>query len=157
MLNNNMWKDVDEFTTWYIENKYPFKPPAADPIYNTKHNSLTMVTFREDRYQVELVIVKPNSEFIETAEKDGVEQRIIFLNGSMTGYANNKTVYDSSPYVDMTNEDGTNILFNMVFKPGAEQLDKVVVGNHGVSFFSVQHWHTEIEMSSLAKYKGILI
>ena len=152
-----MWKDVDEFTAWYIENKYPFKPPASDPIYNTKHNSLNMVTFREGRYQVELVLVKPNSEFIETAEKDGVEQRLIFLNGSITGHANDKTVYDSSPYVDMSNEDGTNILFNMVFKPGAEQLDKVVIGSHGASFFSVQHWHTEIEMDSLAKYKDILV
>ncbi len=152
-----MWKDVDEFTAWYIENKYPFRPPAVDPVYKTKNNTLNMITFRENCYQVELILAQPNTEFEESVEKEGVEQRLIFLNGSITGYLGDKTVYDSSPYINMSNEDGTSILFNMIFKPGAEQLDKVVIGSHGASFFSVQCWDSNLEMNSLAKYKGILV
>jgi len=152
-----MWKDVDEFTTWYIENKYPFKPPAVDPIYKTTRNSLNMITFRENRYQVELVLLQPNSEFEEPAEKTGVEQRLIFLNGSITGHVGNSIAYDSSPYVNKSNEDGTSVLFNVVFKPGNQQLDKVVIGSHGASLFSAQYWNESLQMSSLAKHKGILV
>lgn len=152
-----MWKDVDEFTTWYIENKYPLRPPAIDPVYKTKHNSLNMIAFREGCYQVELVLAQPNSTFEESAEKEGVEQRLIFLNGSITGYVGDKIVYDSAPYISMANDNGTSILFNMVFKPGNNQLDKIVIGSHGASFFSVQSWDRSLEMNSLAKYKGILV
>ena len=57
-----MWANIDEFTSWYKNNGYPMRPPCEDPIYVTDH-SLSAITFREGRYQVELYFLGTNCMF----------------------------------------------------------------------------------------------
>lgn len=150
-----MWNTLDDFTAWYIENNHPLKPPADEIIYDTGFG-LNSIIFRQAQFQVELVLVKPLQSFTDIQPKNGVDQRVIFLNGTLAGFRNGTALYDSSMVKDK-NQDGTSVLFNRVFKPGEEKIDDLRSGISGAAFLSVQKWDDNLVPTSLAKYKNILI
>jgi hypothetical protein len=143
-----MWKDLNEFSEWFIENHHPIKPPAYEPIYDTGY-SLRYVVFREDRFQVEFCIVKPNSVFPIDSSKSDVNHCTLFLSGSFIGYKDDFVALDTSKLG--TNPDGTSILLNRTFTDSQFDLDKLTTGDQGAAFMSIQHWAEDIAMSSLAK------
>lgn len=149
-----MWKNLDEFSRWYVENQHPMKPPAYEPVYDTGY-SLRYVIFRELRFQVEMCIVKPNSVFTNYIPKPGVENCTLFLSGSFIGYKYDDVVLDTSDLGK--NEDGTSILLHRIFKESQFDLDKLITGDQGAAFMSLQHWTDDVIMTSLAKFNNYII
>lgn len=149
-----MWKNLNEFSNWYIENQHPIKPPAYEPIYDTGY-SLRYVIFREGRFQVEMCVVKPNSIFSTYEPKPGVNHCTLFLSGAFIGYKDNFIELDTSKIG--TNPDGTSILLNRTFTESQFNLDKLTTSDQGAAFMSIQHWGDDIPMSSLAKFNNYLI
>jgi hypothetical protein len=143
-----MWNDLEDFSKWYVENQHPFKPPAYEPVYDTGY-SLRYVIFREDRFQVEMCIAKPNSVFTNYVPKSGVDHCTLFLSGTFIGYKYDDIVLDTSSLG--TNIDGTSIFLNQIFKGSQFDLDKLATGDQGAAFMSLQHWEDNITMTSLAK------
>lgn len=150
-----MWNTVEEFANWYVENNHPFKPPTTDPIYKT-NASYSAVIFRQDRFQVELYHIAPNSS-ITTLVAPGIEQCIIFLNGQIKTFKGDQVVLDSTEIYEQSNENGTSILFNKIFTLGNGDIDRVEYGPKGASVMVVQKWDEGIEMTSMSKQKGLLI
>lgn len=145
-----MWKNLDDFSKWYIENKHPLKPPAYEPIYDTDY-SLRYVVFRENRYQVEMCIVKPNSVFNDFNEDGlGVDHCMVFLSGGFIGYKNNNIVFNTQNL--KSNTDGTSVFLNRIFKQSQFNIDKLTTTDQGAAFMSLQYWANGIEMNSLAKF-----
>jgi hypothetical protein len=150
-----MWNNIDEFAEWYKSNRHPFKPQARDPLYITEH-SISTIIFRKDRYQVELYYMKPNTT-IPQVPAPGIEQQIIFLNGTISGSKDGTLVFDSTPVAEQTNEDGSNILYNKIFKLDDANLDIVEIGHKGACLMSIQKWDDGIEMTSLSRQRGLAL
>jgi hypothetical protein len=148
-----MWKNLDEFSGWYVDNQHPLKPPADEPVYDTGY-SLRYVIFRENRFQVEMCIVKPNSVFTNYVPKSGVDHCTLFLSGTFIGYKYDDIVLDTSSLGK--HADGTSIFLNQIFKESQFDLDKLTTGGQGAAFMSLQHWEDNSTMTSLAKFNNII-
>lgn len=146
-----MWKNLNEFSQWFIKNNHPLRPPAYAPIYDTGY-SLRHVIFREGRFQVEMCIVKPNSIFPMYDSKPGVNHCTLFLSGAFIGYKDDFVALDTSKME--TNADGTSVLLNRTFTDSQFDLDKLTIGDQGAAFMSLQHWENDIPMCSLPKFNG---
>lgn len=156
MLNgDSMWNNIDEFAEWYKNNKHPFKPQARDPLYTTDH-SISTIIFRKDRYQVELYYMKPNST-IPQVPAPGIEHQILFLNGTISGQKDGEVIFDSTPFADQSNNDGSNVLYNRIFKLDNASLDVVTIGHKGACLMSIQRWDEGIEMTSLSRQRGLAL
>lgn len=148
-----MWSNIEEFTKWYQDNDYPFKPPAGDTIYITDH-TLSSIVFREERFQVELYMMGPNWESPNHGHP-GIEHRIIFLNGTVGGSKNGVYYNDSTPWCDKAREDGCNILFGVSNDFCGEDFHQVHIGHRGGLIAITQHWAEGLEMSSQSvQYTG---
>jgi hypothetical protein len=143
-----MWSDIDEFTEWYQKNGYPMRPPSEDPIYVTDH-SLSAITFRQGRYQVETYFLAPNWE-TPNHEHPDIEYRIIYLNGTLTGTKNKEKLVDTPDYfyADMKKEDGTNVGFGTVWDFSGSDQHTVKTGPRGGLIAITQYWPEHLTMSS---------
>jgi hypothetical protein len=141
-----MWNNIDEFTKWYQDNGYPFKPPAGDPIYVTDH-TLSSIIFREGRYQVELYLLAPNW-ITPNHGHPGINHRIIFLNGTVGGSKNGTFLNDSFEWCDNAREDGCNILFGFVNDFTGDDYHQVYTGHRGGLVAITQEWDEGLIMSS---------
>ena len=150
-----MWNNLDEFAEWYKNNRHPFKPQARDPLYTTNH-SISTVIFRKDQYQVELYYMKPNST-IPQVPAPGVENQVLFLSGTISGHKDGQVVFDSALFADQINSDGSNILYNTLFKLDNSNLDVVTTGNKGACLMSIQKWDEGVPMTSMSVQKGLAI
>lgn len=150
-----MWNNIDEFTEWYKSNNHPFKPQARDPLYITDH-SISTIIFRKDRYQVEMYYMKPNTS-IPQVPAPGIEQQVIFLNGTISGIKDGQVIFDSTPFAEQTNPDGSNVLYNKIFKLDNSNLDVVEIGHKGACLMSIQKWDDGIEMTSMSRQRGLAL
>jgi hypothetical protein len=150
-----MWKDVDEFAQWYKDNNHPFKPQALDGIYVTENVYGTCI-FRRDRFQVELCYMKPNWSTVNLTSP-GIDQRILFLHGSIKGIKDGKVVFDTDMFSGQTTETGASILYNRIFKAGALGIDTLEVGPQGASLMLIQHWEEGIPMTSVSRQKNLAL
>lgn len=141
-----MWKNLDEFTQWYIDNNYPIRPPAEEPVFVTDH-SHSAIVYREGRYQVELYLMGPNWQ-TPNHSHPGVEHRIIFINGTISGTKNGELVNDSEPWFDKVKDDGTCVASGFHTDFDASDWHSVKIGHMGGILIITQHWEEGITMTS---------
>jgi hypothetical protein len=152
----NMWKNVDEFTQWYKDNGYPIRPPAEDPVYITD-NTLSVIVFREDRFQVELYMLAPNWETPSHAHP-GIEHRIIYLSGTISGSRNGVYINDSNSWAREVNKDGCSIIMGHHTDFVGDDFHTVKSGTLGGMVAITQHWEDGLKMSSQSvQYEGVPI
>ena len=53
------WRTLEEFADWYMANKMPLRIPEDSHVYGTEFVT-SYIMFRQDVYQVEMYVVKPN-------------------------------------------------------------------------------------------------
>lgn len=141
-----MWDNLEQFTKWYIDNNYPFRPPAGEPVYVTDYTHSTII-FREDRYQVELYLMSPNWE-TPSHSHPGVEHKIIFINGTISGTRNGKIVDDSSIWHNLAKEDGTCVIMGNYTDFDPEDWHSVKLGDKGGFVLVTQKWEEGLKMTS---------
>ena len=78
----NTWQSLNEFHKWYTENNYPIRVPENVTIFPID-GSYGCCIFRQDVYQVEIYLAKPN--LIVPRHVHPFDQKIIFLGGHMSG------------------------------------------------------------------------
>jgi hypothetical protein len=148
-----MWANLDEFTQWYKASGYPIRPPAKDPIYVTDH-TYSAIVYREGRYQAEMYMLAPNWETPQHGHP-GVDARIIYLNGTLSGSCNGERLLDSTPVCEMTKEDGTNIYMGAEHPFNGTDVHSVWAGHKGALVIITQHWAEGLEMTSQSvHYEG---
>jgi hypothetical protein len=150
-----MWNNLDEFAEWYKSNNHPFKPPTTDPIYKTAFNQSSVI-FREGRYQVELYFMKPNWVSTDTTAP-GLENRIMFLNGTIKTDVGGEIVSDTESFEDMPSENGLHPLYNTVFKGDTKGTSNIHFGAKGACLLLLQKWDDGIPMTSMSVQRGMTI
>jgi hypothetical protein len=141
-----MWNNIDEFTKWYQDNGYPIRPPAEDPVYVTDH-SLSVIVFREGRFQVELYMLSPNWSTPNHGHP-GIDHKIIYLSGTIGGSRNGEFINDSAEWAKMAREDGCSVIMGHLTEYVGDDFHTVDVGPMGGMIAITQHWEEGIKMSS---------
>jgi hypothetical protein len=142
-----MWKTVEEFADWYKEKGFPFRPPQNNSIYRT-NNASAVVLWREGRFQAELYIADANDATPEHSHP-GVESIIVYLSGDGTTTINSKEVADPKPFWDLTNEDGTSVLFKQSVRIDPNDTHGLITGDRGFAFLSLEMWPEDIDTTSV--------
>jgi hypothetical protein len=154
----NTWKDLEEFTQWYIDNVYPMRVPENVRIWPTDF-SYSATIFRQDVYQVEIYLAREN--FTSSRHTHPFEQKIIFLGGNFKGTRPAKNgnivskVFGSSPNENMDNELPGKDAFDVasILKPG--EWHQIESGQQGFIFLNLQKWPSkEIMDSAVVHYGG---
>lgn len=148
-----MWNNLEEFAQWYSDNHFPIRPPFEDPIYITDI-SYSYVLYREGQYQVELYLIKPNSETPDHSHPN-IENIIMVWGGDLHTRING-TLIDYPKEFNFKKEDGTSSLFGL---QGDKLTDKdthaVVTGNKGGALLSIEKWPEGVKPTSVTvRWRG---
>lgn len=158
MIVPDTWNTLSEFVSWYVENNYPIRVPENARVYPTDV-SYSCCVFRQDVYQVELYLAKPN--FTSTKHYHPFEQQIIFLGGHMWGKRGNAV--SESPIVHLGKPLSSEMSSEM---PSADSnkisgllptihWHEVSAGEQGFIFFNCQKWQSKDLMdSAVVSYNG---
>jgi len=139
------WNTIEEFAQWYKENNYPIRPPFGEPIRITDI-SYSMVLYREGQYQVELYLLKPNSE-TPPHSHPGVESIGICWTGGLS-IEQGGEFFDSAPY-DFKAPDGTSTLFGAmgaILPSGASH--SLFTKENGGAMLTLEKWPDGITPTS---------
>jgi len=157
------WASIEEFTDWYLSMGTPIYPPVDARVYVTD-TTYSSIIFRQDVFQVEYYLMKPNSYFPPHKHID-FNNIIIFVSGEMFGLRGKTPEeidgiadleYESLASVGRLNDDIKDIN-----KPHYQFLDyglKLIPGEYhsirtfdrGVCFLSIEQWVSKNNFMSSA-------
>jgi hypothetical protein len=142
-----MWNNLEEFADWYKAERFPIRPPFEDPIYITDI-SYSYVLYREGQYQVELYLIKPNSETPDHSHPE-IENIIMVWGGDLHTRING-TLLDYPQEYNARKKDGTSTLFGIC---GNKLTDKethaVITGKKGGALLSIEKWPDGVNPTSV--------
>jgi hypothetical protein len=142
-----MWNTLKEFVDWYIENKYPLRPPFDSGVYVTDFSN-SFILYREGQYQVELYLIKPGTLPADHSHPN-VENIIMVLGGTIEGSVNNQ-VHDVSHLWNKSNPDGTSILFGKLTEPLIyPSTHSVGGGPNGCAVMTFEKWPEGVKPTSV--------
>ncbi len=142
----NNTNTVEEFAEWYKQNEYPLRPPFADGVYVTDI-SYSYVLFRQGQFQVELYLVKPNSNTPAHSHPE-VENIIMFSSGSAATSQQKLDQFLSFPHVAQA--DGTHPFFGyMDHKVTDGDSHALYAGPKGAAILSIEKWPEGMTPTSL--------
>jgi hypothetical protein len=141
---------VDQFRKWWFENKRPFKPPFKNAVYFTD-TTHSLCIFRDKRYQVLLITVKPNVN-IPKHSHPNVESCATYLTGYLqlglehddfekTEYWN--TLQKENPTTGMHVLFGTSTSAGYMGEPHSLQSK-----DGGGAFLVFEKWLNDVEMTT---------
>lgn len=159
MVVPETWETLNDFADWYVEKNYPIRVPANVSVYPTDV-SYSCCVFRQDVYQVEMYLAKPN--FKSSRHAHPFEQVIIFLGGHMSGVRGvNDTQIGDEVFLGNPLTDDTSVTMPhpQSFARGsvlpAGQWHEVSGYGQGFVFFNLQKWKSkEIMTSAVVEYEG---
>jgi hypothetical protein len=142
MIIPTTWSSLSEFTDWYSANNYPIRVPDNVQVFPTDV-SYSVCVFRQDVYQVEMYIAKP--DFMSSKHSHPFEQQIIFLGGDMWGNRQNGKLQHLSDKDKFKKGD--------ILPPDCWH--QVGSGMNGFVFFNCQKWPSVQHMTSaVVEYNG---
>lgn len=155
MILPDTWPSLKQFAEWYIDNNYPIRVPENATIYPTDV-SYSCCVFRQDVYQVEIYLAKPN--FKSSAHSHPFEQLIIFLGGHLSGASQANPIVGSlgSPINAQSSKTMPHKDFGRVsniLTPG--NWHEITAHSQGFIFFNLQRWPDVKTMTSaVVEYNG---
>lgn len=142
-----MWSTLEEFVNWYKAEGFPIRPPFEDPIYITEM-SYSFVLYREGQYQVELYLIKPDSESPD--HKHPHVENIIMVWGGDANTRVDGVLKEYPAWLNDKAENGTHKLFGMTGeKLTDEQTHAVITGQKGAALLSLEKWADHIPPTSV--------
>jgi hypothetical protein len=142
-----MWNNLEEFANWYKEKGFPIRPPFEDPIYITDI-SYSYVLFREGQYQVELYLIKPDSETPDHSHP-GIENIIMVWGGDLHTRING-VFMDYPKEFNARSSSGASTLFGMCGdKLTDKQTHAVITGAKGGALLSIEKWPERVKPTSV--------
>jgi len=152
----NTWPSLQHFALWYRDNNYPIRVPENVRVYPTDV-SYSCCIFRQDVYQVEVYLGKPN--FISSKHSHPFEQLIIFLGGHLEGTRQGNNVLPAVLGSSITNTSSAEIPHKDFGKIGSilnsENWHEITGKDQGFIFFNLQKWPNTLSMTSaVVEYNG---
>lgn len=128
-----MWTSLQDFAQWYKKSHYPVRPPQ-DSVVTVTDISTSSVVYRNANYQVELYMVKPNTN-TPTHGHPGVENLIMYISGDINYVHNGTNIsLDTQSHTPVLKDGDTHALFS---------------GPRGAVFYSIEKWPEQATPSSL--------
>lgn len=133
-----MMNDYDpliQFYNWWMQYK-PQRPPAGE-VVNYDGRITENILYRDGDYQVELVIMSPNSRVPEHVhpEADSIE---VYLSGDIVFSRNGQRFAPQNPGIDSIRIAPTDAHGG-------------VFGDRGGTFYSIQHWQDGVSPDFISR------
>jgi len=142
---------VQEFAQWYLNSKCPLRPPFKNPIYFTEMTA-SLCLFRQDNYQVELYIVKPNMD-CPKHHHPGVDSVFIYLTGHVE-FGNKDGEYLDLTNLQMEGVNGSHALLGKSISALNGEDHSVRTGKEGGAYLSFEKWNDGFPDSVAVNWVG---
>lgn len=129
------WDTLEDFISWYLNNRMPFMAPVVDAKIIVTDNATTATIFRHKRYQVELYLVHQNTTIVEHAHP-GIDLTMMQL-GNLNNITCNWGYF--TPILKSGEKHGGPPEGHPPFNSG-----------NGVIFLTFEKWHDGVPMTSAA-------
>jgi hypothetical protein len=150
MLIPQTWQTLEKFCNWYKLNNYPIRVPENATVYVTD-TTYSCCLFRQDVYQVELYLCKPNFE--TEFHSHPFDQITIYLGGQMSGQKQNEEPGQFGSFNNFTslNTESPNFYFGTIGSLLLADHDhKIQCFDRGAIFLSLQKWPDHAQMTGAA-------
>jgi hypothetical protein len=148
------WSPVIAFKDWWMNAGCPIAPPFKNPIHCTDI-AYALCIYRSGRFQVELYIVKPNSETTKHSHPN-IESISMYLTGNMS-FADESGNYKDLSQFQTENDNGTHKLLGAIAEENDGKLHALKVGNEGAAFLIFEYWKDRDPVSVTVHWKGDLV
>jgi hypothetical protein len=137
---------LEQFAQWWVDSGKRYKPPHDCAVIETDY-TLSMIVFREQGYQVELYMAKPNwSTPKHTHLFDSVT---VFNGGKMLG-RRGIALNENPPWTAL--EDVDIDIVQPVLPLG--HWHQIRAADRGFSFYNIQYWPEHTPSSATIGYTG---
>lgn len=150
----NKFSPVVAFKDWWMANGCPIAPPFKSPIHCTDI-AYALCLYRNERFQVELYIVKPNTETTKHSHP-GIESISMYLTGNMSFAKNDEDYVDLSEF-QKEGANGTHALLGTVAEENDGQIHSLKVGPEGGAFLIFEYWKDKDPVSVTVHWQGDLV
>lgn len=137
---------LEEFAQRWVAEGKPYRPPADSRVIETDY-TLSMIVFRDDRFQVELYLAKPN--WSTPKHRHDFDSITVFNGGKMLGRRGLES-YENPPWyaLEDTDIDVIQPTLPMGWWHQIRATDK------GFSFYNIQYWPEATPSSATIGYHG---
>jgi hypothetical protein len=149
-----MYNNVEQFKDWWLKAGRPLRPPFENAIHTTDI-AYAVCLYREGRYQVELYIIKPNSETPMHAHP-GISQMTMFLTGNMS-FSREAGVFRDLFEYNKPKENGSHHLLGVTVETVEGVAHAVKTHKEGGAFLVFEHWHDKDPTSVAINWEGELV
>jgi len=144
------WPNIQEFTKWWLHNRF-IRPPFNDCMFTTElAQSLTL--FREGNFQVELYMLKPNSTS-PWHKHEGVDSIFVYLGGNLE-FGNEDKTFNNTQNDQVEGQFGAHMLFGRMAQALDGGLHAVRTYDQGGAFLSFEHWKVGKPDSVVINWQG---
>ena len=148
------WDAVQQFKEWWLANGCPIKPPFDKPIHATDI-AYALCVYRSGRFQVELYIVKPNTETTKHSHPN-IDSISMYLTGNMTFAKENEEYIDLSK-LQKEGANGTHVLLGSIAETNNGKVHSLKVGPEGGAFLIFEFWKDRDPVSVTVHWEGDLV
>ena len=148
------WNEVEAFKDWWIAAGCPIKPPFDKPIHATDI-AYALCVYRSGRFQVELYIVKPNTETTKHSHPN-INSISMYLTGNMTFAKENEEYIDLSK-LQKEGANGTHVLLGSIAETNNGKVHSLKVGPEGGAFLIFEFWKDRDPVSVTVHWEGDLV
>ena len=144
---------IEQFKDWFVANKFPLRPPFADPIYHTDI-STSFVWYRAEPWQVELYLVKPDTVAPAHTHPD-FDSIEFYIAGTFRLTNPELDKQNLEPLMKTPAFDGRHQLYGQTIKVPPDFEHGGLFGGNGAAFWSIQKWDRGVVPTSATKnWKG---
>lgn len=158
LLMRDDFKDVTEFVNYFLENVDCLLavPSHTGPIVTMAQNVTALVIYRKGQFQVEMIIVPPNS-FIPEHVHPNIDSYEVSVGGGLCLSRNGQWTVRETLDLDPPSPEDPNLNRKrggaIRVRPG--DVHGGCFGHEGAVFYSVQHWLNGVKPTSVAHdYSG---
>jgi len=144
------WSVNDFMNEWFKAGK-PIRPPFKDAIHTTEI-SYAVCLFREAQYQVEMYIMKPNSE-TPMHSHPNISQITMYLTGGCD-FSREAGVFVSTAEYQKEKEDGSHLLLGRAMESLHNTEHAIRTNQDGGAFLVFEHWHDKSPTSVAVEWQG---
>lgn len=148
------WNEVEAFKDWWIAAGCPIRPPFEYPIHITDM-AYALTVYRKGQYQVELYIVKPNTETTKHSHPN-IDSISMYLTGNMTFAKENEEYIDLSK-LQKEGANGTHVLLGSIAETNNGKVHSLKVGPEGGAFLIFEFWKDRDPVSVTVHWEGDLV
>lgn len=137
---------LEDFAHWWVRAGKPYKPPHDSHVIETDY-TLSMIVFRDSKFQVELYMAKPN--WSTPKHSHDFDSVTVFNGGKMLG-RRGQSLDENPPWLALEDADIDQV------QPALPMghWHQIRATDKGFSFYNIQYWPEVEPTSATIGYQG---